>query len=52
MKKNNFKKGMSAVLAFVMCLTTFVGFGSTTAFAAGEKAEAYLVSFPREGDVN
>lgn len=52
MKKNNFKKGMSAVLAFVMCLTTFVGFGSTTAFAAGESAEAYLVSFPREGDVN
>ena len=43
---------MSAVLAFVMCLTTFVGFGSTTAFAAGESAEAYLVSFPREGDVN
>lgn len=52
MKKNNFRKGMSAVLAFVMCLTTFVGFGSTTAFAAGESAEAYLVSFPREGDVN
>ena len=52
MKKNNFKKGMSAVLALVMCLTTFVGFGSTTAFAAGESAEAYFVSFPREGDVN
>lgn len=52
MKKNNFRKGMSAVLAFVMCLTTFIGFGSTTAFAAGESAEAYLVSFPREGDVN
>ena len=52
MKKNNFRKGMSAVLALVMCLTTFVGFGSTTAFAAGESAEAYLVSFPREGDVN
>ena len=52
MKKHNFRKGMSAVLALVMCLTTFVGFGSTTAFAAGESAEAYLVSFPREGDVN
>lgn len=52
MKKNNFKKGMSAALALVMCLSTFLSFGSLTAFAAGETAEAYFVSFPREGDVN
>ena len=52
MKNVKFKKGMSAVLAIVMCLSTFLSTGSITAFAAGEKAEAYLVSFPREGDVN
>lgn len=52
MKNNKFRKGMSAVLAFVMCLSTFLTTGSITAFAAGEKAEAYIVSFPREGDAH
>lgn len=52
MKKSIFKKGTSALLAFVMCLSTFIGIGSTTAFAAGETAEAMLVSFPRDGDSN
>ena len=52
MKKNIFKRGTSALLALVMCLSTFIGIGSTTAYAAGEKAEAKLVSFPRDGDSN
>lgn len=52
MKTNLFKKGTSALLALVMCLSTFIGIGSTTAYAAGEKAEAMLVSFPRDGDSN
>lgn len=52
MKKSIFRKGASALLAFVMCLSTFLGIGSTTAFAAGEEAEAFLVSFPRNGDSN
>lgn len=46
MKTNLFKKATSALLALVMCLSTFIGIGSTTAYAAGEKAEAMLVSFP------
>lgn len=51
-KRNIFKKGTSALLALVMCLSTFIGIGSTTAYAAGEEAEAFLVSFPRDGDSN
>lgn len=35
-----------------MCLTALVGLGTTTAFAAGEQAEVYLISFPRSGDAN
>ena len=40
------------LLAMVMCLTTFLGIGTTTAFAAGEQADVYLVSFPRDGEAN
>lgn len=43
MKINLFKKATSALLALVMCLSTFIGIGSTTAYAAGEKAEAIAV---------
>ena len=52
MKKSIWRKGTSAVLALVMCLSTFLGIGATTAYAAGEEAEAFLVSFPRDGDSN
>lgn len=52
MKNSIFKKGTSALLALVMCFSTFIGIGSTTAYAAGEKAEAVLISFPRDGDSN
>ena len=53
MKKSYFKKGTSALLAIVMCLSAFLGIGSTTAFAAeSTTAEVVMMSFPREGDDN
>lgn len=52
MKRNLFKRGMAGLLSLVMCLTALVGLGTTTAFAAGEQAEVYLISFPRSGDAN
>lgn len=52
MKRNLFKRGMAGLLSLVMCLTALVGLGTTTAFAAGEQAEIYLISFPRSGDAN
>lgn len=53
MVKTKFKKAVSLVLAAVMSLTAFMGIGATTAFAAvGEKADVYLVDYPRSGDTN
>lgn len=52
MKKNIFKRGASAILAFLMCFTTLIGFGGTTAFAAGTESTAVLIAFPRDGDNN
>lgn len=45
MKTKKVKKIMSLFLAALMCVTTFAGFG-TTAYAAEETDEVYLVSFP------
>jgi len=53
MKKNLFRKGMSALLAVMMCLSAFIGMGTTTALAAeAETDEVVMMSFPREGDDN
>lgn len=53
MNKSIFKKGTSALLAMVMCLSTFFGIGSTTAFAAESTTdEVVMISFPRDGDDN
>ena len=52
MKTSILRKGTSLLMALVMCLSAFIGIGSTTAFAAGEEAEAVLISFPRDGDAN
>ena len=49
MKKSKFKRGVSLLLAFLMCLSTFTGLG-ITASAAGVKGKSYMVSFPREND--
>ena len=51
MVKTKFKKAVSLMLAAV--ITAFTGIGATTAFAAvGEKADVYLVDYPRSGDTN
>ena len=53
MIKSKFKRVTSLFLAILMCVTTFAGIGSTTAYAAsGEKADVYMVDFPRDGDAN
>ena len=52
MKTHFFKRGMAGLLSLVMCLSAFIGLGTTTAFAAGEQAEVYLISFPRSGEAN
>lgn len=49
MKKSKFKRGISFLLAFLMCLSIFTGLG-ITASAAGVKGKSYMVSFPREND--
>ncbi len=51
MKTLKSKRFLSLLLATLMCVTTLVGFG-TTAYAAEETDEIYLVSFPRDGDAN
>lgn len=51
MKTKKFKRIMSLFLAALMCVTTLAGLG-TTAYAAEETDEVYLVSFPRDGDDN
>ena len=52
MKTHFFKRGIAGLLSLVMCLSAFIGLGTTTAFATGEQAEVYLISFPRSGDAN
>lgn len=41
MKTHFFKRGIAGLLSLVMCLSAFIGLGTTTAFAAGEQAEVY-----------
>ena len=43
--KKIFKRGMSGLLAVLMAFTVIAGFGTTTAFAASETAESYMISF-------
>ena len=50
MKRKVMKRGLSALLALLMCFTTFLSMG-TTVFAATE-VDAYMVDFPRDGDAN
>ena len=45
------RKSMALVMALLMCFSMFVSFG-TTALAAGERSEIYMVSFPRGTDAN
>lgn len=53
MTKTSFwKRGFTALMAMLLCLSSFIGLGTTTALAAGEQAEIYLIAFPRDGDAN
>ena len=53
MIKQKFRKVTSLFMAALMCVTTMASIGSTTAYAAtGEKADVYLVDYPRSGDAN
>lgn len=45
MKTKFIKRGMSGLMAVLMAVTAFVGLGTTTAFAASETAESYMVSY-------
>lgn len=45
MKTQKFKRTLSLFLAMLMCVTTLFGMG-TTAFAAEETDEVYLISIP------
>ena len=46
MIKSKFKRVTSLVMAALMCVTTFAGIGSTTAFAAsGEKSQCLYGRF-------
>lgn len=51
-KTSVFKRGLTAFMAMLLCLSSFIGLGTTTAYAAGEQAEVYMISFPRDGDAN
>ena len=50
--KNHIKKGISGLLAFLMCFTVLLSTGVTPAFAASETCTTYSVGFPRDGDAN
>ena len=45
------RKSMALVMALLMCFSMFASFG-TTAQAAGERSEIYMVSFPRDAETN
>ena len=51
-KTSVFRRGLTAFMAMLLCLSSFIGLGTTTAYAAGEQAEVYMISFPRDGDAN
>ena len=42
---------MALLMALLLCFSMFVSFG-TTAQAAGERSEIYMVSFPRDAESN
>lgn len=50
--KKILKKGMSGLLAFLMCFTAILSIGVTPAFAASQTCKTYSVGFPRDGDAH
>lgn len=52
MKTNIFKRSISFLLALILCVSFFVEPGTTVFAAVGEKADVYIVEFPRSGEAN
>lgn len=52
MKTSVFKRSVSLVMAVLLAFSGMIGLGATTALAAGERTEIYMVSFPRDADAN
>ena len=50
MKSTIFKRVAALLLALVMCLTAFPGFGITAHAATDVTDEIFMIAFPREGD--
>lgn len=50
MKFTIFKRAAALLLALVMCLTAFPGFGITAHAATDVTDEIFMIAFPREGD--
>ncbi len=52
MKASIFKRGASLLMAFLLCLSAFIGIESGRALAAGTESEVFMIAFPREEDDN
>lgn len=52
MKKSIFKRSISLLLALILCVSSFAGLGTTAFAAVGEKANVFIVEFPRGGEAN
>lgn len=52
MKTNILKRSISLLLALILCISSFAGLVTTAFAAVGEKADVYIVEFPRSGDTN
>lgn len=50
MKTSTFKRGVSALMALVLCLSLFSNIAITPASAVGTQGEVGLLGFPRDGD--
>ncbi len=50
MKTSTFKRGISAIMALVLCLSLFSNIVITPASALGTQGEVGLLGFPRDGD--
>lgn len=53
MIKTKFKRGLSLFLATILSFSALASMVTTTAYAAtGERADVYLIDYPRSGDTN
>ena len=48
MKTGIFKRGLSAFMAMLLCLSMVANISTATAYAATNQAEVFVISFPRE----